>query len=346
MGASYSFKNHRNLVFDINALDINLSRLKYMISDDSLLIYLNAQFSSNENTFIIFSFNFPISEDYEDRQLLIPIFEMPQSTVSFIEPSISHYNDAVLLYCDNDLLLIKSDPVTNQMKQQALITNLDTLYKKFLFTSTDEKVICAGYNGAIDIFDINHNKFAQLEKVQDRTLTDICNIDKEMFKNSACVSYDNGNVVFFDYYNQRKIGDIIKQNLYRKNNEIYDNIAFNEKKNLLSMNAKNTCLSILYDVRKYDVELSRINFGKRGNIVYQKWNNNSESCLETMFLRRDGIQIDKVNELGKVDSTEKISNEEINDDIYQYESNGPYALMTYERLFEIYNFNEHIFLSS
>ena len=117
MGASYSFKNHRNLVFDINALDINLSRLKYMLSDDSLLIYLNAQFSSNENTFIIFSFNFPISEDYEDKQLLIPIFEMPQSTVSFIEPSVSHYNDAVLLYCNNDLLLIKSDPVSNQMKQ-------------------------------------------------------------------------------------------------------------------------------------------------------------------------------------------------------------------------------------
>ena len=34
------------------------------------------------------------------------------------------------------------------------------------------------------------------------------------------------------------------------------------------------------------------------------------------------------------------------DDIYQYESSGPYALMTYERLFEIYNFNEHIFFSS
>ena len=346
MGASYSFKNHRNLVFDIAAKDISLSRLKYIISDESLLIYLNAQFSSNENTFIIFSFVFPTSDDYEDKQLLFPIFELPESKVSYIEPCSSHYNDSVLLYCDYALLLLKSDLVSNQMKNYTLMSSQEKLYKKFQFVSTDEKILCAGYNGFIDLFDLNKGNLTEIELSQDKPLTDICNIDKEMFKNCACVSYNNGNVAFFDYHNRRKVGDIVKQNLYKKNNDIYDHISFNPHNYLLSMNIKNTCMSILYDIRKYDVELNRINFGKRGSIVYQKWNNYSESCLETMFLRRDGVQMDKLNELGEVVTTEKVSNEEINDDIYKYESSGPYGLMQYERLFELYNFNEHIFFCS
>ena len=352
MGSYYSFNQNKNILFDIGARQINLSRIKYIKSKETLLIYINAQISTAQNAMFIFTLTYPSSQYQNAGQLLNPMFEIPQSNITIIEPCLSNYSDMVLLYTDSEILILKSDNFQNQIKQHALFNDGGNLFKKFCFTSNDSKIICASYSGYISIYDINQGKKNEIinqHLVSDQSLllTDICNIDHDMFQNCFCISNESGDLSIYDYNKCIKISNITgEKNKTRANKELFDNLSYNQINYNLSMNIKDTCTTVLYDLRKYDKELCRINFGKRGSIVSQKWNNYYENCLETMFLNRKEIQISKVEGEGKIDLSEIICNEEINDFIYYYESNGPFGIIQYEKMFEIYSMNENIYFSS
>ena len=164
MGSYYSFNQNKNILFDIGARQINLSRIKYIKSKETLLIYINAQISTAQNAMFIFTLTYPSSQYQNAGQLLNPMFEIPQSNITIIEPCLSNYSDMVLLYTDSEILILKSDNFQNQIKQHALFNDGGNLFKKFCFTSNDSKIICASYSGYISIYDINQGKKNEIIK--------------------------------------------------------------------------------------------------------------------------------------------------------------------------------------